>query len=437
MFASVLSAQNPQLSKYHAVKQKYQLSRLLEKFKPSNQKTNQFNLAYTYFEYDTIGNFWIPAERYTEWVETFPSQASKLNIGLKVERFNSGVWKNADSIVFMADTAIDRFKIPDEVGLVDTFKLYLWNDTLMNWELQILEHLTLAGNQVQEYNGFVTRSYLGVPGNTFINLAKTTFSYQATGQINYYIKSLYSFASAVLQKQDSIRVQVDQNGFPRELTTYKLDISPPGLFEKELLVNDIRGNIIDQKYLTYDSQASSFDTLSRYVTYYDQNRNILSDTSYIYFNNVEQKDFYSFYTYQQGNPQDYKFYQYINSAPQLKYETDYFYTIPSQLDSLIYYDYDSGIRKYNGKEVYQYAPFVTKLDNRSKKSQESFFFYPNPTTDVIRFEKPLNQQIDVFDINGRIIRSLPMNITEFNLSKFDSGIYFLRSKYKTQKLIKY
>lgn len=432
-----LLAQHNPIKRYQEFKSNFQFLDRLEKIKTNGQKTSQFNQAYTYFEYDKVNQQWDTLERYTEWIQTFTNQASKIKLGIKMDRYQNGLWINSDSMVFVADTALNRFKIPEEIGLVDTFKLYLWNDSLMSWELQLLEHLTFSSNQLQEYNGFVLSSYLGLSGNTFINLSQTRYTYNTNGQLEYYLKYRYAFGLARLYKRDSIRVLVDQNGFPFELTTYNVDIIPSGPFNKELLVYDRYGNTVDKNILSYNNSTSSFDSTYRYRYIYDQNRNLLSDTSYSYRNNTEEKDYYGFSNYLQNDIQDHKAYYYYGGIPSLKYESEYFYSSPTQLDSLISYNYLSGSRELSSKEIYQNTSFITNLNEEKSLNYIPIVFFPNPTSEFIYFKQELKQRVSIFDVSGRLVDILPLKISKYNLGHLENGIYFIKSENQTYKLIKY
>ncbi len=75
--------------------------------------------------------------------------------------------------------------------------------------------------------------------------------------------------------------------------------------------------------------------------------------------------------------------------------------------------------------------FATKsITGINKASQESINVYPNPTSDYIHFDIPLNNQdaqIEVFDITGKLVYHASLgNDKKLSVNRFDKGLYLFR-----------
>lgn len=65
---------------------------------------------------------------------------------------------------------------------------------------------------------------------------------------------------------------------------------------------------------------------------------------------------------------------------------------------------------------------------------ESICLYPNPTNNNVKMSVDQNialNNIRLFDLNGRLIRTFPVNVREFDCSGIQSGVYFL--KFESEK----
>ncbi|RMG78532.1 MAG: T9SS C-terminal target domain-containing protein, partial [Bacteroidetes bacterium] len=67
--------------------------------------------------------------------------------------------------------------------------------------------------------------------------------------------------------------------------------------------------------------------------------------------------------------------------------------------------------------------------------QTALKVFPNPTTDVVYIQS--DESVYIYSLSGKLVKKIdaaPKNITVSNLEK---GIYFVKSKNKMVKLIKF
>jgi len=90
-----------------------------------------------------------------------------------------------------------------------------------------------------------------------------------------------------------------------------------------------------------------------------------------------------------------------------------------------------------GFDLYILAASTNGLPNQSQKSF-NVSVHPNPTDGVICVESPVAQLASLHDISGQLIKEYKLLAGKNNvdLSNFNPGIYFLRSNFKTVKIIK-
>ena len=78
--------------------------------------------------------------------------------------------------------------------------------------------------------------------------------------------------------------------------------------------------------------------------------------------------------------------------------------------------------------------WVTPLDPMQvEENNRSISIFPNPTIDLVTIEADDLLQVDVLDINGRTIKSVPCtgNALQLDLSSLRSGTYFISAKTRT------
>lgn len=89
------------------------------------------------------------------------------------------------------------------------------------------------------------------------------------------------------------------------------------------------------------------------------------------------------------------------------------------------------------------AQSLVFLGNQEVAAQKSLFMYPNPATDVVKFDglEKDQQWVKVFSADGRLVAKKKLNNNEINISELNSGNYFIsvsgdKSETKAMKLIK-
>lgn len=72
----------------------------------------------------------------------------------------------------------------------------------------------------------------------------------------------------------------------------------------------------------------------------------------------------------------------------------------------------------------------------SENGSRQFEVYPNPATDFIklRFLNNNKYRIDIFDVNGRLVKSLDLyeKDTLISISDLENGLYFIKTSSNTQ-----
>jgi uncharacterized repeat protein (TIGR01451 family) len=104
-------------------------------------------------------------------------------------------------------------------------------------------------------------------------------------------------------------------------------------------------------------------------------------------------------------------------------------TLPSLVlgDSLknladIYFDYNFPIRTNEAQTTVAFPVFTKDINTEVK-------FYPNPVTDVLYLDTNENwTKADIYDIAGRIMRSISLDGSSIDVSQLESGTYFIRLK---------
>jgi len=103
----------------------------------------------------------------------------------------------------------------------------------------------------------------------------------------------------------------------------------------------------------------------------------------------------------------------------------------------IYFDYNFPILTNDANTVFQ------TLSNAIPVKDVLVKIYPNPTTNVLNIETVSNlKSIELYDVNGRIleINKLNLNRAVFDISKYKSGLYFVKitteDGSKIEKIIK-
>jgi hypothetical protein len=108
---------------------------------------------------------------------------------------------------------------------------------------------------------------------------------------------------------------------------------------------------------------------------------------------------------------------------------EYSYTLPATYDGLPVY---VGI-KCTSPDMFGFAvdDFSVSAVSLSTESffQSNFVMVPNPTTGLVNVKAKTNvevSQIDVTDINGRVVKTIKGFANEMNISELNAGVYFLK-----------
>ncbi|WP_130734426.1 T9SS type A sorting domain-containing protein [Flavobacterium sp. J27] len=95
---------------------------------------------------------------------------------------------------------------------------------------------------------------------------------------------------------------------------------------------------------------------------------------------------------------------------------------------------------YNNPSVYDWMFSKTLNIALSNPTFENhnMTVYPNPTKDIIRFSKNIiSEAINIYDISGKKISSgFSIQANTIDISSFENGIYFLKLKNQTFKIVK-
>lgn len=119
--------------------------------------------------------------------------------------------------------------------------------------------------------------------------------------------------------------------------------------------------------------------------------------------------------------QDTRYYSYDFFIPQMKSYSLRLFT-NSTYSSVIYSRFNPDF-----EEIY------LGIENQTS----AFNIYPNPVSNILYLEtEQNNSNLEVFDINGKILYEGSSTNNSIDVSKFDSGIYFLRLKDNTQTSVK-
>lgn len=122
---------------------------------------------------------------------------------------------------------------------------------------------------------------------------------------------------------------------------------------------------------------------------------------------------------------------------------DFFITGNPDLQCIIVDDADFSTA--NWTNIDPTTTFVESQEECDALSTDDFSFiepkiYPNPTTDFFRLETNIEiSKIDVFDLNGKIVKSFKSDTNGYDVSELSNGIYIIRLENSlssiTQKLI--
>lgn len=119
--------------------------------------------------------------------------------------------------------------------------------------------------------------------------------------------------------------------------------------------------------------------------------------------------------------QDTRYYSYDFFIPQMKSYSLRLFT-NSTYSSVIYSRFNPDF-----EEIY------LGIENQTS----AFNIYPNPVSNILYLEtEQNNSNLEIFDINGKILFEGSSTNNSIDVSKFDSGIYFLRLKDNTQTSVK-
>jgi len=95
------------------------------------------------------------------------------------------------------------------------------------------------------------------------------------------------------------------------------------------------------------------------------------------------------------------------------------------------YPANNSIRWYDSDTTQIHVDFQTSFSNINKE-KEIFKVYPNPTSEYVNFTE--NIEYEICDINGR---KMCFGIGEkVNVCDFNTGVFFIKTKYGTEKFIK-
>ncbi|WP_298221588.1 choice-of-anchor J domain-containing protein [Flavobacterium sp.] len=115
--------------------------------------------------------------------------------------------------------------------------------------------------------------------------------------------------------------------------------------------------------------------------------------------------------------------------------TEFTYTVtdlPTATDCKLgfrYYVTNGGPTGANGNAIWLDALTINRVLSTDTFFKNNFAVFPNPTTNVLNISNKSNSaitNIQVSDINGRIINEAKGNTGQINISELMSGVYFLR-----------
>ncbi|HLO56785.1 MAG TPA: T9SS type A sorting domain-containing protein [Saprospiraceae bacterium] len=88
----------------------------------------------------------------------------------------------------------------------------------------------------------------------------------------------------------------------------------------------------------------------------------------------------------------------------------------------IYFDYNFPIRTNEAQTTVAFPVFTKDITTEVK-------FHPNPVTDILYLDTAENwTKAEIYDISGRILRSISLNTSFMDVSGLESGTYFIRLK---------
>jgi hypothetical protein len=144
----------------------------------------------------------------------------------------------------------------------------------------------------------------------------------------------------------------------------------------------------------------------------------------------------------------------VNASCDVSYTTDYGQT----WNSIIFpYDYAGyGVYAFDTANVFMagsnqtiistgVGAVVTSNKKIASINEQAYKIYPNPSNGIFNIESPIfaESEIEVYDVASNMIykNNLTNKLTQLDLTKFSSGLYFLKitsgNKYFTCKISKY
>lgn len=413
----------------------------LNRLNPLQRKSFVFEQAYVSFQYDTTNNSWDTLSRTTEWMESASIGVNKYSLGKKNEIYRNGQWINSDSTVQYGDTSIGRWRLPFNVGFIDTMKQFFWDTTNSKWNLNSISYLTESNGKILKYNAYSINHVSG----SLRPKSELIFKYDLNQKLEEYIYSTEKFYffprfSIVFTKSDSVIINLNADNFIIEETFYPYK---NGLWDsipqiKYDYTKDIRGNTLIDEYSYFNNSLNRFEKTSKTSTTYDQNRNVITDSVFSYLSTSQMYflNRFNHSVYNQGQIQSKSYFSVNNNIGTLYHKDDYYYN-SNVLDSLIESEYFSWGTYFDRKNIYYHTPFGTTVSLVRQAIENPNAFYPNPSSQSIQFNKPTTARIHIINISGHLIESIPQNISEYDVSHLKNGIYFLKSANSIQKLVKH
>jgi len=106
----------------------------------------------------------------------------------------------------------------------------------------------------------------------------------------------------------------------------------------------------------------------------------------------------------------------------LEENTDYMY--------YLYLEYEDGIFTTSGAPRW----FTTTLDAITEINNPEFHIYPNPTSDFIFIENIEPQQVTIYSLDGKLIKTVE-NTNIIDVRDLNEGIYLINIGGKTKKFV--
>ncbi len=81
----------------------------------------------------------------------------------------------------------------------------------------------------------------------------------------------------------------------------------------------------------------------------------------------------------------------------------------------------------NGGEIKYYTYTMSTGTSLVQSFTGKPFFSPNPATDIIIFDQPVNE-IQIYNLNGQQVYCTQQNISSLNINNLNRGIYIIKAK---------